>query len=436
MNFSIPLRRPAGLIFAAALAAGSALAQSSNAVPQKTFALQAGDTVVLYGDDVTAQRLYSAALPAFVQTRFPQLNVTWVESGWGDDTTTGNKNWWGGGDMKTRTDRDVKAHHPNVVVIQLGNNDAGKKAFDQAHFDKFSTNYQKVLDKLTRDNPGVRLTVVTPVPYDDVNHQPDFAGGVNGVLAQYAAEEVRLAQAAQADVVNLHAPMSELLAKSKAIDGGLSEKLTDSRWKPAAAAQLFIAAKIAQTWGLDAIVSDVTLDGATGSVLATRNVQVAASSASHGVVTWKQTDAALPLPIDSSDASVKLVLKASDLIDRLDQQRVTVSNLVAPNYDLKIDNTDLGTFTREQLAAGVNLATLKTPMLEQSLQVAQLFRAQQDIASEAFHGIQTWHTHYDPAINKHMFDCIAALHQAAATAAQEAKKCAQPVAHTFTLTPQ
>jgi len=436
MKFSTIIRQPAGLIVAAALAAGSALAQSANAVPQKTFALQPGDTVVLYGDDVTAQRLYSADLPAFVQTRFPQLNVTWVESGWGDDTTTGNTSWWGGGDMKSRTDRDVKAHHPNVVVIQLGNNDAGKKAFDQARFDKFSANYQKVLDKLTRDNPGVRLTVVTPVPYDDVNHRPDFEGGVNGVLAQYSAEEVRLAQAAKADVVDLHAPMSELLAKSKAIDGGLSAKLTDSRWKPAAAAQLFIAGEIARTWGMDAIVSAVTLDGATGSVLATRNAQVAASSASHGVVTWKQTDDALPLPIDSSNASVKLVLKSSDLIDRLDQQLLTVSSLVASNYDLRIDNTDLGSFTREQLAAGVNLATLKTPMLEQSLKVANLFRAQQDIASEAIHGIKTWHTRYEPAINQHMFDCIDALQQAAGIAAQEAKKSAQPLAHTYTLTPQ
>jgi hypothetical protein len=65
-----------------------------------------------------------------------------------------------------------------------------------------------------------------------------------------------------------------------------------------------------------------------------------------------------------------------------------------------------------------------------------MFRAQQDIADEALHGIQTWHTHYDPAINRHMFDCIDAMHQAANTAAQEAKKFAQPIAHTFTLTPQ
>ena len=433
MKFPTILCRRAWPILAAALAASAAHAQSSSDVSPRSFAVQEGDKVVMYGDDVTAHRLYSADLPAFVQSRHPRLNVSWVESGWDGDTTIGNANWWGGGDMKGRTDRDVKANHPSVVVIQLGNNDADKTAYDQRRFDEFSTSYQKVLDKIRGDNPGARLTVITPVPYDDVNHQPDFAGGVNDVLAKYSVAEIRLAQAAGACVVDLHTRMSAMLAKTKSMDGGLSAQLTESRWKPGAAAQLFIAAEMAKAWGMDANVDAVTLDGAAGTVLSTRNTQVTGTS-HQGPLVWTQTDDCLPLPIDRSDAGVNLVLKSSDIMESLDQQILMVTNLSAANYELKIDNTELGSFSREQLAAGVNLAALKTPMLEQSLKVVQMFRAQQEIADEAFHGIQTWHTHYDPAINRHMFDAIEALHQAANTAAQEAKKFAQPTAHTFTLT--
>ena len=91
------------------------------------FALHSGDRVVFYGDSITDQRLYTYYTEAFIRTRFPKLDVSFVHSGWGGDRVTGG----GGGDIETRIVRDVLPYKPTMVTIMLAMNDAGYRAFDQ-----------------------------------------------------------------------------------------------------------------------------------------------------------------------------------------------------------------------------------------------------------------------------------------------------------------
>src|ERR1700722_20968322 len=70
---------------------------------QQEFALKDGDTVVFYGDSITERRIYSSFSEACVLTRFPKLNVRFVNSGWDGDTTDGGA----GGSLQVRLQRDV-----------------------------------------------------------------------------------------------------------------------------------------------------------------------------------------------------------------------------------------------------------------------------------------------------------------------------------------
>jgi hypothetical protein len=86
----------------------------------------------------------------------------------------------------------------------------------------------------------------------------------------------------------------------------------------------------------------------------------------HGdVLDWDQLDEALPLPLNFENASMNFVLKISDLAS-CDQEPLRVSDLKPGNYELKIDKMIIGTFSAQQLASGVNLALLKTPMWQQA----------------------------------------------------------------------
>jgi phospholipase/lecithinase/hemolysin len=75
------------------------------------FKLKNGDKVVFYGDSITDQRLYTVIAETFVATRYPHLQIDFVNSGWGGDSVSGG----GGGPIDTRLQRDIFAYRPTVV---------------------------------------------------------------------------------------------------------------------------------------------------------------------------------------------------------------------------------------------------------------------------------------------------------------------------------
>src|SRR5438046_5572564 len=141
----------------------------------ENFALKDGDRVVFYGDSITDQRLYTTFVETYAVTRFPRLKVSFVHSGWGGDRVTGG----GGGPIDLRLDRDVIAYKPTVMTIMLGMNDASYRAFDPSIFDTYSRGYEHILQRVKGAQPGIRLTLIQPSPFDDVTRAPNFEGGYN-----------------------------------------------------------------------------------------------------------------------------------------------------------------------------------------------------------------------------------------------------------------
>src|SRR5437899_816836 len=169
--------KPASLVRTLCLVACVALQARA-----ESFALKDSDRVVFYGDSITDQRLYTTFTETFVVTRFPNLKVTFVHSGWGGDRVTGG----GGGPVDVRLKRDVIAYRPTVVTIMLGMNDGGYKPFDEPTFQTYATGYRHIVEALKSALPAVRFTLLEPSPFDEVTRPPDFAGGYNAVLVRYA----------------------------------------------------------------------------------------------------------------------------------------------------------------------------------------------------------------------------------------------------------
>jgi hypothetical protein len=83
-----------------------------------------------------------------------------------------------------------------------------------------------------------------------------------------------------------------------------------------------------------------------------------------------------------------LVLKSSDFIQSLDQETLQVTGLApGTKYDFYVDAQGEGVFTSEQLAAGINLATLFTPMTWQARQVQAFVRDRQSWHATAYQGM-------------------------------------------------
>lgn len=393
------------------------------------FALHNGDRVVFYGDSITDQRLYTLYTETYVRTRFPKLDVSFVHSGWGGDTVNGG----GGGNIDTRLDRDVFPYRPTVVTIMLGMNDAGYRTYEQPRFDMYAKGYEHIVDRLRREDPGVRLTLIQPSPYDDVTRAPGFPGGYNGTLIRYGGYVKELGTRDGATVADLNTPVVTMLQAANAKDATNAQKIIPDRVHPGDAGHLIMAEALLKAWNAPSLVSAVAIDG--GKLVSSQNAKVSGLSMANGGLAWSQIDDALPYPFNLTDSTVRLVVDSSDFVPALDQQTLKVGNL-SGRQTLTIDGKAVGTFSAEELAAGINLATLDTPMRDQAMHVFTLVRNRAEAHNQAWRNVQTgWFLGGETYASKERGEVIRAFDRYDKALDKSARNMAQPVPHRFALTP-
>ncbi|WP_394793401.1 SGNH/GDSL hydrolase family protein [Armatimonas sp.] len=425
-------------LFVAALTCGMLFTLTTPARAQATnapFALKNGDRVVFYGDSITDQRMYTLLTEQYIVTRFPNLNVRFVHSGWGGDRVTGG----GGGPIDLRLDRDVTAYKPTVVTVMLGMNDASYRLFDAGIFQTYADGYKHLVEKVKKDNPGVRLTLIQPSPYDDVTRPEGFPGGYNAVLLRYASFVGQLASEQGAGVADLNNPVVAMLKKANATDATNAAKIIADRVHPGWGGQLIMAEALLKAWNAPALVSSVKLDAASGKS-ETQNARVSKVQAvKDGSLRWSTLEGSLPFPLGSPDpnaaAPYNLAVASSDFVQALDQETLTVTNLSAPRYTLKIDGKSIGEFTKEQLAGGVNLATLNTPMLQQALLVGKLSQLRSNVHNSRWREYQVPQAN-DPQATQFLPALLKNLDAADEPLTKAQRDAAKPRAHQFTLEPK
>jgi lysophospholipase L1-like esterase len=344
-----------------------ALCPFLSAAPPAGFYLHDGDRVVFYGDSITDQRLYTTFIETYVVTRFPRMKVSFVHSGVGGDRVTGG----GAGPIDVRLPRDVVAYKPDVMTIMLGMNDGSYRAFDQKIFDTYASGYRHIVQTVKEALPGIRITVIQPSPYDDVTRPPTFEGGYNTVLVRYGEFVKELGSKEKLTVADLNGPVVAALEKANKLDAETAKKLVPDRVHPAPAGHLLMAEALLKAWQAPAIVAAVEIDAAKPVIVSVTNTRVTDLAVGERI-SWTQVDEALPMPVDTKDEVVALALRASDFVEAMDQEPLRVTGLTAARYTLKIDGEVVGTFTKEEFAKGVNLATLATPMAKQAAAVHDL----------------------------------------------------------------
>ena len=416
--------RTSRLIVFALLFALPGLARAAD-VP---FYLKDGDRVVFYGDSITDQRLYTTFVETYAVTRFPKLNLSFVHSGWGGDRVTGG----GGGPIDVRLDRDVTAYKPTVVTIMLGMNDGSYTAFRDPIFKTYADGYRHIVEKLKAEVPGLRLTLIKPSPYDDVTRKPNFDGGYNAVLIRYGDFVKELAEKSGVDFADLNTLVVDATRKAFESDPAGAVNLNKDRIHPGNGGQLLMAYALLKAWNAPSIVSSVAIEIGKGNK--TENTVISGLATSDNSIRWTQLDEALPFPIDLKDAPTELAVRSSDIVDGLDRQMVKVTGLTADNYALTIDGEEVGTFTKAQLAEGVNLATLATPMLKQAANVHQLTIRRAKAHNQRWRTIQVPYQGY--AKTAGFAKALEGLDALEGEIQVEQRAAAQPKPHKFELKPK
>ena len=389
----------------------------------QTLALHDGDRVAFYGDSITAQRLYTRFTEDIFLTRYPQMHITFWNAGVPGDTVSGGYT----GDRKARLARDLFPQKPTVVTIMLGMNDGYYMPFNPKYLGIFEDGYRDLVHTIQSQDPAARLTLISTTPYDEVTHGTEFAN-YNGAVSRNAQFAREFAASQHFLFADFYRAESDLLVAGHQRNASLAALLVPDRIHPSEAAHWAMAAELARTWGVSPVVSNVQLDAAQARALSTENAQVTDLALKDGTLTWTQLDNSLPLPLPLHDEMVQFVL-ANSKLSSMDQQSLRVASLPAQGYTLKIDDRVIGSFTREQLAAGVNLALLPTPMESQAREVDGIEekRARLDLAG------------FNIAIEDPMVDgeeeAVRVIRLKDAALTEEQRRAAQPKPHRFELSP-
>ena len=330
------------------------------------FSLRDGDTVVFYGDSITAQRLYTRFVEDFVLTRYPELKIRFVNAGVPGDTVSGGY----AGTMAERVRRDVAPFHPTVITVMLGMNDGGWGYDAEKSEVNFSQGYVALIAALRKASPDARIVLIRPTPYDEITHGTEFPGYAKtidklaGDVSRIAAQR-KDAGDARIELVDFHAPLVDALQRAKQNFPRLAPLIVPDRIHPSEAGHWIMAENLMAAWHVNPMVDAVEIDAAKPAPIRQERASVTNLEKTPAGLKWTETDGSLPLPLDFNNAMTPVLLGISDLAS-LDRQMLQVDGLEAGRLQLLIDGKPIGDFSSDELKKGVNLALMKTPMNEQA----------------------------------------------------------------------
>jgi hypothetical protein len=139
------------------------------------------------------------------------------------------------------------------------------------------------------------------------------------------------------------------------------------------------------------------------------------------------------MPVNMADPVVALAMRSSDFVAALNQQPLRVRGLGAGRYTLNVDGEPAGLFTAAQLASGINLAELPTPMARQAAQVHALTLRHNNIHAARWRQVQV---PMEKSNSSHISKALEALDELEADVVKEQRSTAQPRPHRYEILPE
>jgi len=362
----------------AALAAGGMAADSE-------FALRDGDRVVLLGDSITEQKLYTTYIEAYTVTRFPRQKFCFFNSGWGGDTSwlrmrsfPDEKSLFAAeGEIQQKIieesvdeplKRDVISFKPSVVFINFGMNDHHYEAFREDIFKAYVRSQTHLTKSLTK--AGTRVVLLTPQPIENRSGDPS-ADPRNQSLRKFAEGLKEVAAKEGATFVNQFDPYMAIMRREHALDVGARIGGGDEI-HPGPVGHTLMAAIILKQLNAPPLVSSVALEVAadqTAKLASVAKCAVTNLKYQKSKLSFDRADECLPMPVDERAMNA---LKVSPAPNDLNRYELKVAALPAGRYDVMIDGEMVTSVTQQELADGWNLAVSAGPITRQARDVLAL----------------------------------------------------------------
>jgi lysophospholipase L1-like esterase len=330
------MKKFASLCLLLVLASTASFAQQPEKDDGRFFFFKDGDTIVIMGDSITEQHLYSNYLEMWSVCRFPKRKFTFRNVGIsGDRSTGGNK----------RFQRDVLPYKATVLTVDFGMNDAN------GPYQDFLKGLQGIADQAK--SAKVRVAWITPQPIEKREQGPAYKG-YNETLEKFSQGIEQIAAKNQGMFVDQFHPYLAILARARATDPKNINVTGGDAVHPGPAGQVVMAAAILKRLDFQRLVSRVVIDIDKRETVETENCQVKVLGIRKGDDALGFTRLDFALPFFPADA--KSMLKWSPILDDMNRYLLQIRGLKAGKYAVEADGKKIAEYSAQELNKGVNLA--------------------------------------------------------------------------------
>ncbi len=305
------------------------------------FFFKDGDVVVMIGDSITEQHLYSNYVEMWTVTRFPKWKLTFRNVGIGGDRSVGGNQ---------RFARDVLLHKPTAMTVDFGMNDGSYRAFGEDTFRPYMDGLQGMANQAKAAQ--IRTAWVTPQPLDSGDQGATALTGYNQTLEKFSEGVKVIADKNEGLFVDQFHPYLAALDRARA-KGPKYDRITGGdAVHPGPPGQALMAASILKGLNFPSLVSSAEIDVAGKTVVTVIGCKVDNVVAKGGGVSFSRLDDALPFfPADAAG-----ILPSAPILEELNDYRLKVAGLGRGVYEVRIGGKKVAEFSHDQLASGVNLA--------------------------------------------------------------------------------
>ena len=337
----------------------SSLSVPLSAVHAEDFFFKDGDRVVMIGDSITEQHLYSNYVEMWTVTRFPKWKITFRNVGIGGDRSVGGN---------SRFARDVLLHKPTAMTVDFGMNDGSYREFSDQTFKPYMDGLQGMADQATAAN--IRTAWVTPQPLDNDEQGKTALTGYNQTLEKFSDGVRAISEKNSGKFVDQFHPYLQVLDAARSKADKYNRITAGDAVHPGPPGQALMAASILKGMNFPSLVAAVEIDAKQNKVVSQENCSVEGLQATATSVKFKKLDKALPFfPEDASS-----ILPWTPILDELNDYKIQVTGLAPGKYKVRIDSVDVAELSAESLGAGVDIAAevLKSgPIAEQAKKVKE-----------------------------------------------------------------
>ena len=390
------------LLFSAACLIASVCGRAADA-----SSLPKDARVAVIGDSITEQKIYSKFIETYLLAVEGRSDVRVFQFGWSGETAGG---------FLARMKNDLAVFQPTVATLCYGMNDGTYRPFEEAIGKRYSDSMRAILSNFKETN--TRVIVGTPGAVDTKFFvKPSFgatnaAQGYNENLEHLGKLGRGLSQEFHQGFADVHSPMIDAMAKAKKALGENYDVCGADGVHPGANGQLIMAYAFLKGLGCEGKVGEIQIDYAGK----------ASVSAGHKVVNY----AAGKLEIESQrypfcfDGDAKASNGTRSILPFLpfntELNRFTLKVANFPASKAKVTwGSESHEFNKEQLAAGINLASefSTTPFDDSFKKVLNAVAVKQAFETSMIKGIITQvrmfqaETQRDPEI-KSLFEKLGA----------------------------